>query len=183
MKFTPIHITLKNGRSVEIHEATVEDAQQQIDASKRYLRDSDFLLSYIEEFNPTLEEEISWIKSLDNDNSILLLAIYNDQIIATFCLIGKQQQKIKHTAEIAIAILKEWQGQGLGTALFNIAIDWAKQRSSLEILYLDVFEENRNGYNLYKKVGFTEDGRRKNYYKTKSGKYIDNIMMSLNIKL
>jgi len=182
MRFTPIHIILKNGRSVEIREATVDDAQRQIDASKKYLCDSDFLLSYEEEFNPTVEEEMSWIKSLDNDNSILLLAIYNKEIIGTFCLIGKQQEKIKHTAEISIAILKEWQGLALGTALFNIAIDWAKQKSSLEILYLDVFEENRNGYNLYKKVGFTEDGRRKKYYKTKTGKYIDNIMMSLNIR-
>ncbi len=181
MKFKPRHIKLKNNKTVEIREAAIDDAQGLIDAAKKYLRDSDYLLSYEEEFTNSLEEEVSWIESMDNDNSLLLVAVYEGEILSTFSLHSRQLKKINHTAEIAIAILKEWQGLGLGFALFNSAITWCKENTSLEILYLDVFAENTNAYHLYQKIGFTEDGRRKNYYKTKSDKYIDNIMMSLNI--
>lgn len=182
MKFEPQYIKLKNNKTVEIREATIEDAQGLIDAAKKYLRDSDYLLSYEEEFTNTLEQEISWIKSMDNNNGLLLVSVYEGDILSTFSLHSRQLKKIYHTAEIAIAILKEWQGVGLGTALFYSAIAWCKKKTSLEILYLDVFAENVSAYQLYKKIGFKEDGRRKNYYKTKSGEYIDNIMMSLNIK-
>lgn len=182
MKFVPLHITLKNGRTVEIREATIDDAQGLIDAAKRYLRDSDYLLSYEEEFNNNLEEEIAWIKSMDNSNSLLLVATSANEIIATFSLRGWQLKKVEHTAEIAIAILSDWQGIGLGTSLFDSAIRWCKEKSLLEILYLDVFAENQTAYRLYRKIGFIEDGRRKNNFKTKLGKYIDNIIMSLDLR-
>lgn len=181
MKFDPIHIKLKNDKTVEIREATIEDAEMLIGAAKKYLKSSNYLLSYEDEFNPTKEEEIAWIGSMDNENSLLLVATCGGEILSTFSLHGRQLRKLKHTAEIGIAILPEWQGVGLGTALFNAAIKWCKEKSSLEILYLDVFADNINAYNLYKKVGFIEDGRRKNNYKEKTGEYIDNIMMSLDL--
>ncbi|WP_165040355.1 GNAT family N-acetyltransferase [Dysgonomonas sp. ZJ709] len=182
MKFEPIHITLKNGKSVTIREATTEDAEGLITAAKSYLRDSDYLLSYEEEFNPTIEDETNWIKSYDNDNSLLLIATADDIVIATFGLLGKQMRKLRHTNELAIAIRKEWQNTGLGTALFENAIRWAKRNPELEILCLEVFAENEAGIALYKKMGFVEEGKRKYYYKTKLGGYIDNIIMTLRIK-
>lgn len=182
MKFKPLDILLRNGKIVEIKEASVDDAQGLINAAKKYLKESDYLLSDEEEFNPTIEEEVSWIKSMDNDNSLLLVATYQDEILATFSLHGRQLKKVEHTAEIAIAILSQWQGFGLGTALFDAAISWCKTKSFLEILYLDVFSDNVGAYQLYTKMGFIEDGRRTDYYKTKSGQYIDSIMMSLDIR-
>lgn len=182
MKFEPLNIVLKNGKSVTIREASVNDAQELINAAKHYLGESDYLLSYEDEFNPTIEEETAWIKSMDNENSLLLVAEYEDRIIATFSMHGKQLRKQKHTAEIAVAMLNEWQGIGLGSTLFNCAIIWARQHSLLESIHLDVFSSNTQAQALYKKMGFEEDGRRKNYFKTDSGKYTDNLMMSLKLK-
>lgn len=182
MKFEALNIRLKNGKSVAIREASVDDAQELINAAKHYLRESDYLLSYEDEFNPTIEEEIAWIKSMDNENSLLLVAKYENAIISTFSIHGKQLRKQRHTAEIAIAMLNKWQGIGLGSALFNSAIEWARQHSPLESMHLDVFSNNTQAQALYKKVGFKEDGRRKNYFKSDSGKYADNIMMSLKLK-
>lgn len=182
MKFEPKHIVLKNGKEIIIREAASGDAERLIAAAKCYLRESDYLLSYEDEFNPTIEEEAAWVKSMDSENSLLLVATHNNDILSTFSLQGRQFRKLKHTAEIAIAIRKEWQRIGLGKALFDSAIEWCKNESLIEILYLDVFASNIHAYSLYKKVGFIEDGRRKGYYKTIDGKYIDNIMMSLKIK-
>lgn len=181
MKFEPKEITLKNGKTVLLREAMTEDAQELIDAEKIYLRESDYMLSYEEEFTNTIEDEIAWIKSMDNDNSLLLIATHKGEILSTLSLHNRRFKKLEHTAEIAIAILNEWQGVGLGTALFEATIAWCKEKTSLEIICLDAFAENIVAYGLYQKVGFTEDGRKRNYFKDRDGNYQDNVSMSLNL--
>lgn len=182
MKFEPKHITLKNGKEVTIREATSTDAKALIVAAKCYLRESDYLLSYDDEFNPTKKEEIAWIKSHDNINSLLLVTTYNKEIISTFNVTGFHYKKMNHVAVLGISMTSEWRGVGLGSALFEYMIDWAKSRSNLEIITLEVFSENKPAIHLYEKYGFVKDGEKVNYFKDKSGNYYNNIQMSLKLK-
>jgi len=56
--------------------------------------------------------------------------------------------------EVGVAVLKEFWGMGLGTALIEDIIDWAKNYSTLERLVLTVQIRNTRAANLYKHVGF-----------------------------
>lgn len=182
MKFEPIDIILKNGKKVTIREATSHDAEKLIIAAKSYLRESDYLLSYDEEFNPTKKEEIAWIKSHDNINSLLLVTTYNKEIISTFNVTAFHYQKLSHVANLGISMTSEWRGMGLGSALFESMINWAKSKSNLEIITLEVFSANLPAIHLYEKYGFVKDGEKENYFKDKNGNYYNNILMSLKIK-
>lgn len=67
-------------------------------------------------------------------------------------------------AEIArIAVAKEFQRQGVGTALLAGLEACCKSRK-IEKILLDVREGNAAARNLYAKAGFTEDGIRQRFY-------------------
>ena len=80
--------------------------------------------------------------------------------------------------EIGMAILREWRGRGVGSALMEAAIDWARERG-LHKLSLGVFAHNTAGLALYRKYGFVEEGRRIKHYRRQSGELWDSIEMGL----
>ncbi|WP_165020464.1 GNAT family N-acetyltransferase [Dysgonomonas sp. ZJ279] len=182
MKFEPIHIELKNGKTVTIREASVSDAEELIVTIREYVEESEFI-PYIEgEFNPTIEDEKNWIQSFINqENSLLLLALCDNSIIGNISLNGSQRAMMKHTAGIGIGLLSEWRNQGVGSALFEAMISWAKI-SELELLWLETYNTNKIGLATYKKYGFEEVGKQKDFIKIASGVYADNVIMTLKIK-
>lgn len=183
MKFYPLHKTLKNGSSIVIREATNEDAMELIALVKDYIEDSNTIPYAKDEFNPSLEFELSWIKGLNEDkNSLSLLAIHNDTIIGNISVNGTIRKMMVHTAGIGLGISSEWRNKGLGNELLSAAIEWAKNHSQLEVLWLETYTINLTGIALYKKLGFEIDGTRKQFFKSESGEYFDNLMMSLKIK-
>jgi ribosomal protein S18 acetylase RimI-like enzyme len=80
--------------------------------------------------------------------------------------------------EIGMAIAREWRGRGVGSALMEAAIDWARERG-LHKLSLGVFAHNAAGLALYRKYGFVEEGRRVKHYRRQSGELWDGIDMGL----
>ncbi len=62
-----------------------------------------------------------------------------------------------------IAILPEFRGRGFGDLLVSALKDLAKERS-LDFISLEVRESNTVAISLYRKHGFKEKGRRKNFY-------------------
>jgi len=80
--------------------------------------------------------------------------------------------------EIGMAIAREWRGRGVGSALMEAAIEWARERG-LHKLSLGVFAHNAAGLALYRKYGFVEEGRRVKHYRRQSGELWDTIEMGL----
>ena len=74
-----------------------------------------------------------------------------------------------------IAIAEEYQQKGLATMLLKFYLDFAKEKGCDTIL-LEVNNINMKAINLYKKFGFCEYGKRKNYYGNN-----DAILMKLKI--
>ena len=64
--------------------------------------------------------------------------------------------------------------------LLELLIDFSKE-SGVEILYLEARADNERALNLYKKFGFLEIGRYKNFFKI-GDKYYDASLMTLEIK-
>lgn len=181
-KFEQIDVQLKNGKTVCIREAVTKDAEALIVAAKSYLRTSEYLCSYDDEFTPSKKEQTGWVKAHDNVNSLLLIATYDKEIIATLNAAGFPNRKMRHVAALGISILKEWRGVGLGNVLFECMIAWARDKSPLAILTLDVFSANEPAIKLYEKYGFVKEGERKNYFKNKAGEYCNDVIMSLHLR-
>ena len=65
-----------------------------------------------------------------------------------------------------IAIKREYQSKGYGTKLFEDLIERA-QKFEVKALTLEVEDDNERAIKVYKKFGFIEEGRRKNFYLNK----------------
>jgi RimJ/RimL family protein N-acetyltransferase len=60
------------------------------------------------------------------------------------------------SANIRIATLPAFWGKGYGTAAMNFAVCFGFQQLQLQKISLDVYDINKRGIHLYKKVGFVE---------------------------
>lgn len=62
-----------------------------------------------------------------------------------------------------IAVYENMRGKGVGSYLISYTVESAKA-AGLEFLSLEVRVSNENAIRLYKKYGFVQEGRRKNFY-------------------
>jgi RimJ/RimL family protein N-acetyltransferase len=83
--------------------------------------------------------------------------------------------------EVGMAIARPWRGRGVGSALLDAAIEWARERD-LHKLSLGVFPHNAAGLALYRKYGFVEEGRRVKHIRRASGELWDVIEMGLLLR-
>lgn len=179
-KFKPQIVILKNQKTVTIRQAEIDDAEKLLNCIKTYVPQSDYIPKLEQEIKLTIEQESKWINYfLKNENSLLLITEFENEIIGNIDLTGNRRKIMEHTA--VIGMLKEWKNSGLGTALLKLAIDWAKENSIIELLWLQVYTDNELGLGLYRKMGFEENGIMKNFFK-QDGKYFDNLTMTMNVK-
>lgn len=83
----------------------------------------------------------------------------------------------RHAGQIGMAVRDDWQGQGIGTALMQAAIDLADKWLNLTRLELEVFADNAPAVRLYEKCGFTIEGTLVDYA-FREGQYVDVYQMA-----
>jgi len=103
-----------------------------------------------------------------------LIAVAGEQIIGSIHIDASRFGY----GEIGMAVLREWRGRGVGSALMEAAIAWARERG-LHKLSLGVFPHNDAGIALYRKYGFVEEGRRSKHIRRQSGELWDVVDMGL----
>ena len=97
--------------------------------------------------------------ALDNQNSVFLAATENGEVIG---YIGAEVI-IDEGYIYNVAVTEKRRGQGVGSALIEALVNYAK-RSSLCFLTLEVRESNERARSLYGHFGFIKAGERKAYY-------------------
>ncbi len=182
MKFNPITVTLKNAKEITIRSVAISDAEKLLNTMKEYISNSDYIPKLVDEITITVLQERVWISNfIEQQNSLLIVAEYENEIIGNLDITGNSRIMMQHTGVIGMGMQAEWRNSGLGTELMKAAIAWAKKNPILELLWLQVFTENVLGLSLYRKMNFTENGIIQNYFKH-NGKYYDNLTMSLVVK-
>jgi RimJ/RimL family protein N-acetyltransferase len=80
--------------------------------------------------------------------------------------------------EFGMLVDREWRGRGVGSALIQATIDWAREQG-LHKLSLEVFVHNTAAIALYRKCGFVEEGHRVRHYRRANGELWDSLVMGL----
>lgn len=131
-----------------------------------------------DEIENNLLLEQKWLETTLNDNNVLMLvAEYDDEIIANAEIRIKPLQKVKHWGELGITIKDRFRQFGLGKLLIVALIDLAKTQKHLEYIRLSVFEQNKNAISLYEKLGFEKCGIINNAFKYLDLSYDNEIIM------
>jgi RimJ/RimL family protein N-acetyltransferase len=83
--------------------------------------------------------------------------------------------------EFGMLVDREWRGRGVGSALIQAAVAWAREHG-LHKLCLEVFAHNAAAIALYRKCGFVEEGHRVGHYRRASGELWDSLVMGLPLE-
>ena len=80
-------------------------------------RESDFLLRYPEENMMGISEEVRFLEGIcQSDNKIMLACVIDGSVAGNISLRGNDYRKLRHRAELALAVRKNYWHLGIGRA-------------------------------------------------------------------
>ena len=137
----------------DIREATPEDAEKIIAYLVQVGGETDYLSFGKEGLPISTEEEEKFIQNINKEeHSVLYVVWKNGEIVGDASLSGFPR-RMSHRAEFGISVTKSEWGQGIGSALLQKIIDYAKEHT-IELINLEVRSDNRRAIQMYEKFGF-----------------------------
>lgn len=159
-----------------------DDAEAILAYIQSVAEETEFFVLQSDKF-PPIEEERTWIQDhLDHPGKIVLLAEADGTIIGNVSFEAGPHRRIAHRGNLGVAVVKEWRGRGVGTALLQMLLEWAESNPVIEKVCLDVFATNDVAIRLYKRLGFVEEGRRITDIKRGPDDYVDTVTMFKCVK-
>ena len=179
-----VEFELKDGRKGLIRNANDGD----IDGMLEYLRlsaaESDFIIRYPEECDRfTWENEKRYVDGCnDSENGAMLICTVDGRFVGNCEIQWGGYIKTRHRAEVAIAILKEYWGLGIGSAMFKELIRIAENDPEITQVELDFIEGNTRARALYEKMGFRITGVKSDFIRLKDGSFLNAYSMIRKIE-
>ncbi len=138
------------------------DAEKIIEFMRHVDSETTFLAREPGEFDAsfTVERERDLLAGWAEGEEKLFLAAETEdgQIAATCgCFYNGSRRRVRHRAEIAISVRRDFWRMGLGRRLFEIQQDWCRE-NRIEKLCLTVDTLNTRALGLYLSLGFTVEG-------------------------
>ena len=175
---------LKDGRKAIIRSPKEEDIQGMLDYLYESAGETDFVLRYPEEcsrYTPEGEKDL-FERISSSDTEVMLVCIVEGKIAGNCHLAWNNRIKTGHRARVAIALLKDYWNQGIGTRLFQEVIKIAESNEQLLQMELEFIEGNTRARALYEKMGFRITGVGVNAVRLKDGTLLNEYHMIREIK-
>ena len=176
--------TLKDGRKALIRSPKEEDIQGMLDYLYKSAEETDFILRYPEECSRyTVEGEKELFERMNSSsNEAMLVCIVDGKVAGNCQITWNNRIKTRHRASVAIALLKDYWNQGIGTRLFQELIRIAEENENILQMELEFIEGNTRARALYEKMGFRITGVGVNAVRLKDGTLLNEYQMIKEIK-
>ena len=174
-----IEYTLKDGRKALIRSPKDEDIRGMLDYLYQSACETEFILRYPEECGKyTAEGEKALFDRINaSDNEAMLVCLADGKVAGNCQIAWKTGIKTRHRASVAIALLKEYWNQGIGTRMFQEMIRIAEENKNILQMELEFVEGNTRARALYEKMGFRIIGVKPNAIRLKDGTLLNEYSM------
>lgn len=110
-----------------------------------------------------------------------LTAIDEDtgKMIGNSALYFNEPVKLSHVAGLAMGVLPDWQGNGLGVWMLKRSIQDMKQHPKIDRLQLVVMDGNDHARRMYERIGFEHEGKRIKAVRQPDGSHRDEYLMAM----
>jgi RimJ/RimL family protein N-acetyltransferase len=112
-------------------------------------------------------------------NASVFVAETAEGIVGRLSLARDPHPASSHVADLGLMVAASHRRRGIGRALLEQAVEWARQ-SSVSKLELHVFPHNEPALALYRAFGFVEEGYRRRHYR-REGEYVDAVLMAYEV--
>lgn len=155
MILQPKQIQLKDGRTAILRSPEIADAAELLAYITKACGETEFLARYPEEWaSMPLEREQAWVQNRRESPDVLAIACFVEGNLAGNCeIMFHTGMKTSHRATVAIAVLQDYWGLGIGSYMFEQMIAAARERGT-KVMELDFIKGNDRAQRLYQKYGF-----------------------------
>lgn len=159
--------------TVVVREARAEDFEQWLAVHAAVAAEGKWIGSEL----PFDEERYrtGFAESIERDDVAVFLAVTEaDEVIGNLRI-----DRLGYgVAQLGMAVLDGWRGKGVGSALMETAIDWARRHGAHKVT-LQMWPHNTRAQRLYEKFGFVVEGRLRRHYPRSNGELWDAVIMGL----
>ena len=159
-------------------EATSQDAEALLFHQSTVGGETDNLSFDQYTFNISPEKEARFIERFaKSERDVMVVALDGEKIVGNGIIECERAKRYSHRATLSITVIRDYWGQGIGSRLMEMMIDFSKEHN-IEVISLEVRADNLRAIALYEKFGFELIGKYKKFFKINSIFY-DAILMQL----
>ncbi len=160
--------------SIVIRKATKGDVSAILKNLKKVAKEQVYL--GIEEVTPVHRRYHT--DRLKDRKCLTIVALVEGKIVGSLTLWHSGLEKMKHVRELGMLVIEGYREIGVGRALMDYALNWARRQKGVEKVVLGVFSTNKRAMRLYRSFGFKVEGVLKRQHILK-GKYADEFRMGV----
>lgn len=180
MGHPPVYSVLADnrGESYTIRQATESDCRSILTHKLLIFSETDLLLQSSDDLDRDLSHQSLLLRQFRTSiNSIFLVAERDAEPIGSLSLFGGPFRRNRHVAQLGMGVRSIDWGKGIGGALLDTALVWAKSNEFIQKVTLQVYHTNSRALLLYQRRGFVEEGRLVREVRLDDGSFVDLIAM------
>ena len=179
MRIQDIHFALKDGRQALLRSPREEDIPGTLSYLLQSAGETEFIVRYPEEcgkYTPEGEKALFERKNA-SENEAMLVCLVDGRVAGTCDIFFYSSIKTRHRCSVAIALLKEFWNQGIGTRMFRELIRLAEEKPDVTQMELEFAEGNSRARALYEKMGFRIVAVHPDALRLRDGALLSNYLM------
>ncbi|MFN7976096.1 MAG: GNAT family protein [Acidobacteriota bacterium] len=184
LEAAPLTVTrlLADGRSLVVRRAEPDDAEEMLAATREVLEEGEFVVTAPDELRSPDAQREHVAKAASDPGGLVLVALIDGRIVGSLAFHSGEKRRMAHSGTFGLSVVKESRDRGVGRALIEALLAWARASPQIEKVCLAVYPDNVRGLALYRKLGFVEEGRLVRDVKFGPGRYKDSILMYQLVK-
>ena len=128
----------------------------------------------------SVSEERRYLRALKRyADAAVFVAEDAGQLVGRLSLARDPHPASHHVADLGILVAASHRGRGIGRALLEQAVAWARD-AGVSKIELHVFPWNEPALRLYESFGFEREGLRRRHYR-RDGEVVDAILMAYHL--
>lgn len=160
--------------------AAAADAAKLLEYLKQVGGETDNLTFGADGIPLTVEQEAALLEQLAaSPNERFFLALDGEKIVGNACVNAPRNRRLCHRRSLAITVLRDYWGRGIGTGLMERMLAFARETGA-ELVNLEVRCDNERAKALYRKFGFVSFGTFPKFFRI-NGAYYDVDCMTLDL--
>lgn len=135
-----------------------------------------------EDVTRTVRQTRAWLRRSTGARQLFLVAEEDavpggPRLVGWLSISRESHPIVRHVATLGMAVAADRRGRGIGAALLEEALRWARAHG-VDKVELSVYPDNRRAIALYRRFGFVEEGRLRGHSRKSSGD-LDEILMGV----